>query len=462
MGLAVPRSRYTVVKVMAVAIGASLALVTSMWDAAQLSSPNDTQDWQQRQLRLVQRINQAKLPEEPTNPERKGPKRTETDKQAGNQRPGQTKPAVIQNRPKPTPFTVDERALGPVVNPHPFKVLIGDTNMCAGKDVFLVIYVHTAPQNHQRRALVRETWGATDQYAPDIVKIFFMMGLAMNSTDQKQVEKESKEHSDIVQEDFVDAYHNISYKAVGAFNWVSRHCSHAKFVLKSDDDVFVNTFGLLKHFHDLDRTHTNTTGLLMCLTWHKMHVLREGKWNISSDVLPNEYYPPYCSGMGYIMTPDVAKALYQTSFHVPFFWVDDVYITGMLPGKINLTHVNIMRNFMGRYEIEWLMSGPDWYKYVFCHLHNTTLFRQCWNTLVHQAKTETIPDMPEIVAGKFADSYGPKQPPWLREKKAKERERERIKKRKAEEAERKKKGTQEGKENLKADKKKHKQEQELL
>ncbi len=321
-----------------------------------------------------------------------------------------------KNRPKPTPFTIDERSMGPVVNPHPFQVLTGDTNFCRDKDVFLVIYVHTAPENYERRALVRETWGTTAQYAPDVVRIFFMMGLPMNATDQEQVEKESRIHGDIVQEDFIDTYHNISYKAVGALNWVSRHCSHAKFVLKSDDDVFVNTFGLLKHFHDLDCTHTNTTGLLMCLTWYAMHVLREGHRKVSVDVMPDKFYPPYCSGMAYIMTTDIVKVLYQTSFHVPFFWVDDVYITGMLPRKINLTHIDIMRNSMGSTEIQWLMSGPDWYKYVFCHLHNTNLFRQSWNTLVHRAKTESIPDMPEVVAGKFADTYGPKMPPSLRQK----------------------------------------------
>ena len=34
------------------------------------------------------------------------------------------------------------------------------------------------------------------------------------------------------------------------------------------------------------------------------------------------------------MTTDVAKALYNASFYVPFFWIDDLYITGLLPRHV--------------------------------------------------------------------------------------------------------------------------------
>ena len=59
---------------------------------------------------------------------------------------------------------------------------------------------------------------------------------------QKILEEENGKHSDLVQGDFLDTYHNLSYKAVMGYLWVAEFCSQADFVVKTDDDLFVDLY----------------------------------------------------------------------------------------------------------------------------------------------------------------------------------------------------------------------------
>ena len=54
--------------------------------------------------------------------------------------------------------------------------------------------------------------------------------------------KENVQHADIVQGNFVDSYRNLSYKATMGNLWVSEFCEQAEFVVKTDDDMFIDLF----------------------------------------------------------------------------------------------------------------------------------------------------------------------------------------------------------------------------
>ena len=83
-----------------------------------------------------------------------------------------------------------------------------------------------------------------------------------------------------MQEDFVDSYHNLTHKGVAALRWIDAHCRHAIFVLKTDDDIFINMFTLIRYLKKLTRNSARPRGVLMCLVWESMPVLREGKWKV--------------------------------------------------------------------------------------------------------------------------------------------------------------------------------------
>ena len=67
-------------------------------------------------------------------------------------------------------------------------------------------------------------------------------GRGGDKTLQEKVYKENDKHGDIIQGDFIDTYHNLSYKASMGNFWVSEFCEQAEFVVKTDDDWFVDLY----------------------------------------------------------------------------------------------------------------------------------------------------------------------------------------------------------------------------
>jgi hypothetical protein len=137
---------------------------------------------------------------------------------------------------------------------------------------------------------------------------------------------------------------------VSALKWIAFHCQRANYILKSDDDAFVNVFALQSYIFNLHMSGRRSR-LLLCRIWRKAPVVRVGKWSVSSNDISTKFYPDYCAGLAYILTGDVTRALFQMSLRVPFFWIDDVYVTGRLVaalgGQVNLTDIGSQSMFFG-------------------------------------------------------------------------------------------------------------------
>ncbi|NXU93299.1 B3GT2 galactosyltransferase, partial [Xiphorhynchus elegans] len=52
--------------------------------------------------------------------------------------------------------------------------------------------------------------------------------------------EEDELHGDILQQDFLDTYNNLTLKTLMGLEWVSRFCPNATYVMKADHDVFLN------------------------------------------------------------------------------------------------------------------------------------------------------------------------------------------------------------------------------
>jgi hypothetical protein len=87
------------------------------------------------------------------------------------------------------------------VNPHPFEYVINSPKLCADESVFLVVYVHTAPEHYKRRTVIRQTWGDVGQYEVN-VKLVFVAGVTAANDDEKMQNAllfEAEQYGDIVQ-----------------------------------------------------------------------------------------------------------------------------------------------------------------------------------------------------------------------------------------------------------------------
>ena len=128
------------------------------------------------------------------------------------------------------------------------------------RSVFLTILVASAPDNFEQRNAIRSSWaklhhsaksksvftGLLGSYEPDhVVKTVFLLGRSTTSEVQALVNREMEIFDDIVFGEFEDKYKNLVYKTRLGLTWAYSKCQSA-YVLKTDDDVFINLYQLLR------------------------------------------------------------------------------------------------------------------------------------------------------------------------------------------------------------------------
>ena len=68
------------------------------------------------------------------------------------------------------------------------------------------------------------------------------------------LENEHLLYGDIIQQEFLDTYDNLTLKTIMAFKWVIEFCPNARYIMKTDTDVFVNTGNLVKYLLNLNHS----------------------------------------------------------------------------------------------------------------------------------------------------------------------------------------------------------------
>ncbi|CAF1280249.1 unnamed protein product [Rotaria sordida] len=281
-----------------------------------------------------------------------------------------------------------------IVNPHNFSYILNpEYSVCdnSSSPVYLLVYVHSGPTNYQRRVVIRETW-ATRTLFPDL-RLVFMIGKTLDNNVMKAIEYENELYRDIVQEDFIDSYKNLTYKGIMALKWISIYCSKIKYVLKVDDDIVVNTFTLTNHLKSLDKHNPNQHNTIFCLLWMGMSVMRniKSKWYISKEDFPLDKFPPYCSGSAFILTEDLPAKMYNASLYVPFFWVDDYYITGAVASAANVTYVQLGSLYTIASDVgkQRFISPQSFYTIMFGHFpRSMNNMREIWRRILTMQKSK--------------------------------------------------------------------------
>lgn len=207
-----------------------------------------------------------------------------------------------------------------------------DQPPCSGATDVLII-VHSAPANRDKRQTIRETWatGLTGQTGNGTarMRLFFLLGAVPTASDQQLLVDENRLHADLVQGNFADTYRNLTYKHVAALKWFNHRCPTGRFLVKADDDVFVHAPHADALLHDVG---TSAAGLLLCSRVRSVRISRSyrNKWRVSPLELAGRYYPDFCPGFTVVYSADVVHQLYAHAQRLPFFWIDDVHVTGTL------------------------------------------------------------------------------------------------------------------------------------
>ena len=212
---------------------------------------------------------------------------------------------------------------------HDFKYVIDNLDICklySGQtEIELFIMIFTVHKNvHQRNAL-RETWLTYSKNNTASVRYVFLLGEISNTKLNADVSKESDMFRDIIKEDFVDVYANLTYKTIMGFKWVATKCGVAKAVLKIDDDMYLNMPNLLTIVrNNFSSLRNNIVG--HCLQKAGPIRKQNSKWFAPVNSYPGKNYPGFCSGTGYLTSLNIAQKVFEISSHVPFFHLEDVYV----------------------------------------------------------------------------------------------------------------------------------------
>ena len=76
----------------------------------------------------------------------------------------------------------------------------------------ILICVHSAVNSSERRNLIRRTWAKEQITLP--TKVIFLIGISFSDSDKNDILKESIQNQDLLQEDFIDTYNNLTLKSM--------------------------------------------------------------------------------------------------------------------------------------------------------------------------------------------------------------------------------------------------------
>ncbi|KAG5343217.1 B3GT1 galactosyltransferase, partial [Acromyrmex heyeri] len=237
------------------------------------------------------------------------------------------------------------RDLCAYIHPENNTSILNPTGICS-LPPYLLIIICSAVANQEARTAIRSTWANKynlDNLYNSTVKIAFLLGKSDNDTLNNLIVEESSQYNDIVQERFFDTYNNLTLKSVMMLKWVTSNCDQAKYLMKTDDDMFVNIPLLLQTLRS--RTQTETLlGSLICSA--KPILDPKNKWQVSFRLYTPKYmysektYPNYLSGTGYVMSIGVASKLYQAALVTPLLHLEDVYVTGLCAKRAKVRPMN--------------------------------------------------------------------------------------------------------------------------
>ncbi|XP_042292293.1 N-acetyllactosaminide beta-1,3-N-acetylglucosaminyltransferase 2-like [Thunnus maccoyii] len=218
-----------------------------------------------------------------------------------------------------------------------YPMLINQPHLCDEKP-FLLLVVKSLVPHFERRQAIRETWGRAGVLANQTVATVFLLGNTM-SIDHfpdllGMLGHEAELHRDLLQWDYRDTFFNLTLKEILFLEWFSQHCPQAQYVLKGDDDVFVNTLRIIDLLERLPKTKAKDLFMGDVISNAFPYRDRKLKYFIPESVFVG-LYPPYAGGGGYLYSGDLALRLYNASQQVVLYPIDDVY-TGMCLKKLGL------------------------------------------------------------------------------------------------------------------------------
>ncbi|KAG8379084.1 hypothetical protein BUALT_Bualt07G0051400 [Buddleja alternifolia] len=199
--------------------------------------------------------------------------------------------------------------------------------------VELFIGILSAGNHFAERMAVRRSWMQHKLIRSSNVVARFFVALHGRKEVNIEVKKEAEFFGDIVIVPYMDNYDLVVLKTIAICDYGVRTAS-AKYIMKGDDDTFVRVDAIISEAKKVPENKSLYIGNINY--YHKP--LRSGKWAVTYEEWPEEAYPPYANGPGYIISSDIANFILSDfeNHKLRLFKMEDVSV-GMWVEKVNST-----------------------------------------------------------------------------------------------------------------------------
>ncbi|XP_069779635.1 N-acetyllactosaminide beta-1,3-N-acetylglucosaminyltransferase 4-like isoform X2 [Narcine bancroftii] len=206
--------------------------------------------------------------------------------------------------------------------------IILQANVCMENDIYLLLVIKTLAEHADRRAAIRCTWGQEISVDGLAVRRVFLLGQSEtrihSQSLQALVDHEIKEHGDIIQWGFRESFFNVTLKETLFWKWFTEECQGVKFILKGDDDIFVNVENIVQYLKKFNASQDLYVGDVF-RGWFPVRV-KSSKYYIPLFLYEKKPYPPYAGGGGYLLSGKSIWKLYNASKFEELFPIDDAFV----------------------------------------------------------------------------------------------------------------------------------------
>ncbi|XP_064546782.1 uncharacterized protein LOC135434213 [Drosophila montana] len=208
-----------------------------------------------------------------------------------------------------------------------------------GDTIRLLVLITSAQTHSDARMSIRQTWGHYGVRRD--ISMAFVVGRGTNETVNAALSQENFMYGDLIRGNFIDSYNNLTLKTISSLEWVDQHCQRAKYILKTDDDMFINVPRLLSFLKQLEkRKQKRAIFGRLAKKWKPIRN-KKSKYYVSTDQFPASVFPSFTTGPAYVMTGEVVHDLYVRSLKTVYLKLEDVFTTGIVAQSLGIERLHV-------------------------------------------------------------------------------------------------------------------------
>jgi hypothetical protein len=202
-------------------------------------------------------------------------------------------------------------------------------------DIYIAIITWSGNSQARQviRAFIQRMMASMARLGNDInIGFCFFVGKLTTAQSMKRFKKEQWMYNDIIQLSSADdGYNNLLSKVTASMRWIVSHV-RANYVVKVDDDVYLNLPELVRHIHLL-RLPTIRVYVGKVVPFGSLPIRLKGhKWEIPEDEFYGDKVPRHANGPCYMVSMDVADYIgrYQSLTSQFVFRIEDIFMGTIL------------------------------------------------------------------------------------------------------------------------------------